>query len=158
MFNYTFTDLNGHSHTAAFVNLFRSDNKDAVKYQVTDDHHFRYDINKAEFEHLAQLKKHFHTYVALLDDTDNDAGCYTVSFPDVNGAISEGEGITKALKAAKEVLEAILYDYDAQDRPLPKVHNIDEIRDKIKFNPKHMKLGYVTADMGEAAKIWQSVA
>lgn len=155
MFYYTFTDLDGHEHSAAFVNLSKKDDdKGTVKYQVTDDRHDKYLVNQSEFNHLVQLTKHFHTYVALLDDTDNGDSFYTVSFPDVRGAISEGNGMTKALKEAKEVLEAILYDYDANDNPLPKVHNIDEIRENLEFNPKHMKLCYVTADMGEAAKIW----
>lgn len=157
MFYYTFTDLQGHNHAAAFVDLFSYDDEGVTKYQVSDDHHEKFLVTKSEFDHLAELKKHFHTYVALLDDTDyGDGYYYTVTFPDVNGAVSDGKNTTIALKEAKEVLEAILYDYDVEDRPFPKVHTIDEIKANMKFDPKHMKLYYVTADMGEAAKIWKS--
>ena len=159
MFNYTFTDLEGHSHSSAFVELEKINGDGKVKYLVSDDHHLTYEVNHMEYSHLAELNKHFHTYVVLLDDTDNDENYYTVTCPDVLGVVTEGANTIMALKNAKEALEAILYDFDAEDKPLPKVHTIDEVKDRldIEFNPKHMKLYYVTANMADAAKIWWPV-
>ena len=45
---------------------------------------------------------HYVAYPAILDDRENDPGTYTVTFPDVPGAISEGVGIPDALAKGAE--------------------------------------------------------
>lgn len=62
-------------------------------------------------------------YAAILDNRGNDAGVYTVTFPDVPGAISEGKSIPEAMQNAAEALGLALYDV----KQLPQVSNIKDI-------------------------------
>lgn len=55
-------------------------------------------------------EKHVVTYPAVLDDSENSPGQYTVTFPDVPSAISEGIGMYQALDRGAEALELMLYD------------------------------------------------
>lgn len=48
-------------------------------------------------------KTRYVAYPAILDDSENDHGEYTVTFPDVPGAISEGVGIPEALAKGAEL-------------------------------------------------------
>lgn len=49
-------------------------------------------------------------YPAILDDSKNEKEVYTVTFPDVSGAISEGKGIGLAMLNGSIALGAILFD------------------------------------------------
>lgn len=50
-------------------------------------------------------------YPAVLDDTENgEKGYYTVEFPYVLGALSEGYGLAEALCNAEQTLGLTLYD------------------------------------------------
>ena len=50
-------------------------------------------------------------YPAVLDDTKKKKkGYYTVEFPDVPGALSEGHGLAEALCNAEQTLGLALYD------------------------------------------------
>ena len=62
---------------------------------------------------------HYVAYPAILDDRENDPGTYTVTFPDVPGAISQGVGIPDALAKGAEALELMLYDEKKPTRSIP---------------------------------------
>ncbi|MCH3906377.1 MAG: type II toxin-antitoxin system HicB family antitoxin [Lactobacillus sp.] len=49
-------------------------------------------------------------YPAILDDSDNPKDYFTVTFPDLPGVISEGDGIAAAMSKASEALGLALYD------------------------------------------------
>lgn len=49
-------------------------------------------------------------YPAVLDDRDNKPGVYTVTFPDVPGAISEGDSIAQAMENGSVALGLLLAD------------------------------------------------
>lgn len=49
------------------------------------------------------------TYPAVFDDSENHQGTYTVTFPDVPCAITEGKGMEDALYNAKAALKLGLY-------------------------------------------------
>lgn len=58
-------------------------------------------------------------YPAVLDDSENGKGYYTVTFPDVDGAITDGEGEGEAMARGSEVLGAILFDVPEDQLPVP---------------------------------------
>ena len=49
------------------------------------------------------------TYPAVFDDSENHQGTYTVTFPDVPCAITEGKGMDDAIYNAKAALKLGLY-------------------------------------------------
>lgn len=49
------------------------------------------------------------TYPAVFDDSENHQGTYTVTFPDVPCAITEGKGMGEATYNAKAALKLGLY-------------------------------------------------
>lgn len=58
-------------------------------------------------------------YPAILDDSENEKNYYTVTFPDVEGAITEGNGEGEAMANGSEVLGAFLYDIPEKQLPVP---------------------------------------
>ena len=44
-----------------------------------------------------EKNKEIVAYPAVLDDSENEKGVYTVTFPDVPGALSQGKGVAKAM-------------------------------------------------------------
>lgn len=67
-------------------------------------------------------------YPAILDDSKNEKEVYTVTFPDVLGAISEGKGIGLAMLNGSIALGAILFDIPKDQ--LPKPSSIESIKEK----------------------------
>lgn len=61
----------------------------------------------------------FVVYPAILDDSENEKGYYTVTFPDVEGAISDGSGEGEAMANGSEILGAFLYDVPKAQLPNP---------------------------------------
>ena len=53
------------------------------------------------------------TYPAVFDDSENRQGTYTVTFPDVPCAITEGQGMDAAVYNAKAALKLGLYGKQA---------------------------------------------
>lgn len=62
-------------------------------------------------------------YPAILDNSENENGEYTVTFPDVPGAISQGKDIPEAMANASEALGLMLYDVNK----LPKVSDLKKV-------------------------------
>lgn len=90
------------------------------------------------------MMERYVAYPAVLDDTENEKGLYTVTFPDVPGAISEGKGQAKAIVNGSVALGLVLYD----EKQLPKVSTVEEVQ---KANPGK-KVVVIAADLKEAAK------
>lgn len=90
------------------------------------------------------MKEHLVSYPAILDDKDNEKGQYTVTFPDVPGAITDGEGIAQALINGADALGLVLYG----EKEFPKVSDIEDIR---KNNPKAI-VNYIAVDLDEIKK------
>lgn len=87
---------------------------------------------------------HYVAYPAVLDDSENDTGIYTVTFPDVPGAISQGIGIPDALAKGAESLELMLYN----EKKLPKASHLSDVQAD---NPKSI-VSYIMVNLVAAAK------
>lgn len=83
-------------------------------------------------------------YPAILDDRDNKPGIYTVTFPDVPGAISEGNSVAEAMEKGSEALGLMLYD----ETVLPKVSNVKKIESD---NPDCI-VTLISSNLTEASK------
>lgn len=70
------------------------------------------------------MKEKVIVYPAVLDNSENSDDVYTVIFPDVPGAISEGKGLAQAMLNGSEALGLMLYDVDE----MPEASNINEVR------------------------------
>ncbi|MCF1843847.1 type II toxin-antitoxin system HicB family antitoxin [Lactobacillus mulieris] len=86
-------------------------------------------------------------YPAILDDRDNGKkGYYTVTFPDVPGAISEGNGKGEAMINGAEALGGVLLDTPTDE--LPVASSIEEIKKK---NPDVLVVE-IASDLDEARR------
>lgn len=92
------------------------------------------------------MKERYVAYPAILDDTENEKEkeFYTVTFPDVPGAISEGRGEARAIVNGPTALGLVLFD----EKDLPKATWLEDIQ---KENLKN-KVVLIAADLKEAAK------
>lgn len=93
--------------------------------------------------------KKYYAYPAIFDDTDNKPGLYTVTVPDVEGVVTDGEGIATAMMRAKECLEGVLL---LSEDGFPAASSLEDVQ---KDNPGKI-VNYVTADMDEAKRISES--
>ena len=73
-----------------------------------------------------EKNKEIVAYPAVLDHSENEKGVYTVTFPDVPGAISQGKGVAKAMSNGSEALGLMLYDAD----DLPQVSELKQVQEK----------------------------
>lgn len=85
-------------------------------------------------------------YPAILDDSENRKNYFTVTFPDVEGAITDGDGQGEAMARGSEVLGAMLFD--APESQLPTPTNIEKIK---KENPDKLVVPIFT-DLEKARK------
>jgi len=90
-------------------------------------------------------KERYYAYPAILDDSENEKGFYTVIFPDVPGAVGEGKGLSKAIASGKEGLEGILI---GTNEPYTS-SSIEKVKND---NPDKI-VTYILADMKEAKEI-----
>lgn len=97
------------------------------------------------FKKTKRYTQRYYVFPAVLDDSENGKGIYTISFPDVPSAFSEGKGITKALVMGKQVLEGILI---GTDEPYTS-SSLEKVK---KDNPDKI-VTYILADMKEAKEI-----
>lgn len=89
-------------------------------------------------------EKRIVAYPAILDDSENPKGMYTVTFPDVPGAISQGMGVPEAMANGSEALGLMLYN----EEKLPNVSDIKEIQKENQGSLVTM----VFSDLAEAKK------
>lgn len=85
-------------------------------------------------------------YPAILDDSENELGLYTVTFPDVEGAITDGNGEGEAMARGSEVLGAFLYDIP--ENKLPKPSDLERVK---KENPEKLVVP-IFSDLEKARK------
>lgn len=90
------------------------------------------------------MKRKLVVYPAVLDDRDNEKGFYTVTFPDVPAAISQGRGIAEAIMNGSSALGLVLYD----EKDLPRRSDIDAVRN----DNKGTIVTYIAVDLVEAKK------
>ncbi|WP_319467080.1 type II toxin-antitoxin system HicB family antitoxin [uncultured Trichococcus sp.] len=90
------------------------------------------------------VHSHYVAYPAIIDDRENTPGTYTVTFPDVPGAISQGVGIPEALENGAEALALMLYD----EKILPTVSDLSMVNAD---NPETI-VSYIMVDLIDAAK------
>lgn len=83
-------------------------------------------------------------YPAILDDKDNEKGIYTVTFPDVPEAITQGDGLAEAILNGADALGLVLYN----KKELPKPTNINQV---IEQN-KNTIVNYIAVDLNEIKK------
>lgn len=94
-------------------------------------------------------KERYIAYPAVISDEGNQQEFYTVTFPDVPGAISQGHGIAEALKNGAETLGLILYDAEK----LPTISDIE----KVKAENSGAIVNYIGVDLEEFAEDVQVV-
>lgn len=58
---------------------------------------------------------------------DDDSDIYTVSFPDVQGTVTEGEGVADAIEMARDALYGMLLTLEALGREVPKASERSEL-------------------------------
>lgn len=58
-----------------------------------------------------------HAYIAIFAKEDN--GLYSVTFPDLPSAITQGDDITEALFMASDVLNLVITNAEQNGEPLP---------------------------------------
>lgn len=83
-------------------------------------------------------------YPAILDNRGNDDGVYTVTFPDVPGAISEGKSLPAAMQNAAEALGLALYD----EKLLPQVSDLK----KVELSNKQCIVTLISVNLTQFAK------
>lgn len=89
-------------------------------------------------------EKRIVAYPAILDDSENPKGMYTVTFPDVPGAISQGMGVPEAMANGSEALGLMLYN----EEKLPNISDIKEIQKENQGSLVTM----IFSDLAEAKK------
>lgn len=90
-------------------------------------------------------------YPAVLDDSKNGKkGYYTVEFPDIEGAFSEGHGLAEALYNAEQALGLALYDVPDDKLPVPS--DIDDVQEFCKKNYPNAKVYPIVSDLEQAAR------
>lgn len=88
----------------------------------------------------------FVVYPAILDDSENEKEYYTVTFPDVPGAITDGNGEGEAMARGSEILGAFLYDCPKDQLPVP-----TDIEDVRRSNPDKLIVP-IFADLEKARR------
>ena len=67
-----------------------------------------------------------YVYPAILTP-ENDGG-YSVLFPDLEGCYTQGDDLADALYMAKDVLELVLYRYEAEKKVIPEPSDLKAIK------------------------------
>ena len=93
---------------------------------------------------ITMVYTHYVAYPAIIDDRENTPGTYTVTFPDVPGAISQGVGIPEALKNGTEALALMLY----KEKKLPEASHLSDVQG----NNSKAIVSYIMVDLIDAAK------
>lgn len=83
-------------------------------------------------------------YPAIFDPSDITPDRYTITFPDVPEAISQGDGFQESLSMATEALELSLFDATE----LPVASPIDDIEKPS----ENSLIVYISADLEQAKK------
>lgn len=85
-------------------------------------------------------------YPAILDDSEKEKGLYTVTFPDVPGAISDGHSTGEAMARGSEALGCILCE-----TPVDKLPPASDWHELQKKNPGKLVV-LIFCDLNEARR------
>ena len=67
-------------------------------------------------------------YAYPADFTPEEKGMYSVNFPDLESCYTCGENLAEALVMAEDVLAMTLYDYEKEEKTIPKPSNRTNIK------------------------------
>lgn len=67
------------------------------------------------------------TYLAVFTESEPDERGFTVTFPDVPGAITEGDTVEKAVDMAEDALGMMLCTFEDEGQPLPQPSALEQI-------------------------------
>lgn len=93
------------------------------------------------------MNKGVKTFIALFKFND---GVYTISFPDLRGAISEAGSIEEAISNAKDVLEIWLLNAEDYNIKIPNSKSFKEL-ENLAVGEKDF-IQYITVDLDLARK------
>ncbi|WP_288867916.1 type II toxin-antitoxin system HicB family antitoxin [uncultured Parvimonas sp.] len=93
------------------------------------------------------MKKGARTYIALFKFND---GVYTITFPDLKGAISEAGSIEEAISNAKDVLEVWLLNAEDYNIKIPNSKSFKELENLATGEKDFIQ--YITVDLDLARK------
>ncbi|EKB54478.1 type II toxin-antitoxin system HicB family antitoxin [Facklamia hominis] len=82
-----------------------------------------------------------YSYYALMNE---EGGIYTISFPDIPGAISEADSIDQAILNAQEVLEIFMLMYENEGNEFPKGSSARELSQRLESDNDFIQL--ITVD------------
>lgn len=82
-----------------------------------------------------------YSYYALMNE---EGGIYTISFPDIPGAISEADSIDQAILNAQEVLEIFMLMYENEGTEFPKGSSARELSQRLESDNDFIQL--ITVD------------
>ena len=86
-----------------------------------------------------------YAYPAVFSPEEN--GWYSVRFPDIPGCFTNGESLADSISMAEDALALILYEYEADGKPVPPVSKPETIQ----INPGEI-VSFVCADTMEYRK------
>ena len=67
-----------------------------------------------------------YTYPAIF--TKEDGTQYSISFPDIDGCFTCGEGLTEGMEIANDALTLMLYHFEENHRPIPDATPIEQLK------------------------------
>lgn len=82
-----------------------------------------------------------YSYYALMNE---EGGIYTISFPDISGAISEADSIDQAILNAQEVLEIFMLMYENEGNEFPEGSSARELSQHLESDNDFIQL--ITVD------------
>lgn len=86
-----------------------------------------------------------YVYPAVFTPEEN--GGFSVEFRDLEGCYTCGDSLEDAIEMAKDVLELVLYDYEVENREIPKPSKLED----ISVNDKEF-VNYIIGDTLEYRK------
>ena len=99
------------------------------------------------------MNKNIVSYPAVFDDSENgEKGWYTVEFPDVQGAFTDGHGLKKARVNAEQCLGLALGDMSIDK--LPEATDIEIVRNYCKKHYPKAHVEMISCDLDET---WREI-
>lgn len=59
--------------------------------------------------------------------TTEEAGGYSINFPDLEGCYTQGDDLADGLEMAKDVLELVLYGLEEENKPIPAASRMEQL-------------------------------
>lgn len=97
------------------------------------------------------MKDSKYVYPAIF--TPDPEGGYCVRFPDIDGCFTDGDSLPEAVSMAEDALALMLYEYEAEGKPVPAPSNLKNIA-----HESNEFVSYVYADTMEYRKKFNNKA